>query len=312
MSEKSPQIAVVGSLNMDLIIESPRLPRPGETVIASDSQQSPGGKGGNQSVAAARLGATVSHIGRLGDDSFGDLLADNLKAEKIDIQAVQRTEQTPSGLAVVMVDLQGHNSIMVVPGANSLLTPDDIEKHAEVIRNADLLLVQLEVPIEAVLKAIEIAKEASTRLILDPAPVPAANLLTPELLGVDLACPNATEAEEILGVSINSVQDARQAAWKFTQLGTKNVIITLGEEGAVLSDGKGIDFVAPYAVDVEDTTAAGDAFAAAVAVRWAEGVELAEAARFACAAGALTSTKLGAQEAMPTRQEVESLVESSE
>ncbi len=307
MSGTKPRITIVGSINMDLVVRSRKLPAPGETITASNSVESPGGKGANQSVAAARLGADVIHLGRVGSDSFADRLIDNLNREGVKTDHVLRTPSISSGLAVVMVEDSGENSIVVVPGSNGEVTAVDVEQHADIIRESDVLVVQLEIPLDAVLAAIDIAREAGVKVIVDPAP--AVENLPEELLRVDVICPNQSEAEILLGTPIESVQDARQAAWQLVRRGVKNAIITLGSEGAVLCDGETLEFLAPFAVEAVDTTAAGDAFAGALAVRWMETGDLLQATRFACAAGALAASKPGAQPAMPRRNEIEALLQ---
>ncbi len=300
------RIAVVGSINMDLLVRSDRLPRPGETVLADDVRESPGGKGANQAVAAARLGAAVAMIGRVGSDAFADRLLGNLGAEGVNTRWVQRTAECASGLAIVAVDRTGENSITVVPGANRQVSPEDILAAADVIREADVALMQLEIPIDTVLAAIQVARDAGTQVILDPAPAP--STLHGGLLDVDVICPNASEAAALLGRDIASVDDAMDASLSLTKLGVAQAIVTLGRDGAVVCDTEGRrEHIVSPRVDAVDTTAAGDAFAAALGVRLAERTPLAEAVRFACRAGALAASRPGAQPAMPTREEVTEL-----
>lgn len=304
----SPRITVLGSINMDLVVRCQHLPRPGETIIAEDFREIPGGKGANQAVAAARLGASVSMIGRVGDDAFAGRLLETLRNEQIDTEAVLQTSDSASGVAIVAVEDSGENAILVVSGANARVSAADVAQHAERIRNSDVLLLQLEIPVETVLAAIRVARDAGVRVILDPAPVPGS---FPEpLLHVDALTPNRSEAAAILGRGVDSADDARAAAHELVQRGARQAVITLGAEGAVLSDGHSEQWVPPFPVKTVDTTAAGDAFAAALAVRWAETHSLTDAVRFASAAGALAASRAGAQPGMPRRPDVDDLVDS--
>jgi ribokinase len=304
---RRPRIVVVGSINMDLVVRSARLPRRGETVIGRESLELPGGKGANQAVAAARLDADVWMIGRVGDDGFGERLRTGLKQDGIDITHVVVTPNCASGLAVVAVEDSGENSITVIPGANGRLTPDDVMAASDLIRQADVLLLQLEVPLEAVLLAIELAVEFDTQVILDPAPAPTS--FPAKLLGVDVACPNETEAAAITGIRIASPDDAKNAALRLHAMGSRHAVITLGKQGAVVCGPDGwLEHVPSFAVEAVDTTAAGDAFAAGLGVGLAQGKPVSAAVRYACAAGALATTRHGAQPAMPTAADVRRFV----
>jgi ribokinase len=310
-----PRVCVVGSINADLVVRCSRLPRPGETISARDVSEVPGGKGANQAVAAARLGAEVSMIGRVGDDAFGQRLIKGLQQNGVDVELVQATPDCASGLAVVAVEDSGENSIMVVPGANGRLTPADVRAAGEVIRRADVVLLQLEVPLETTIAAIKLAREYGTPVILDPAPAPALgderSAMLSELLQVEVACPNEAEALALTNVRIETVADAEQAACCLRSLGPKYGIVTLGARGAVLCEpDTRPSLIRAFNINAVDTTAAGDAFAAALAVRLAQGVAISEAVRFACAAGALAASQRGAQCAMPTEQAVAALMAS--
>lgn len=300
------RIAVVGSINMDLVVRCAHLPTPGETIIAASSCEIPGGKGANQAVAAARAGGQVTMIGRVGNDAFASRLVENLRREGVDTESVRSTAGSASGIAVVAVDASGENSIMVVPGANGCVSCEDVEAAAERICGADVLLLQLEIPLDAVISAAAIAAGAGVPVILDPAPMPAS--LPAGLLGVDVICPNQSEAAAIVGSPIENIDDARNAIGRLHEQGARQVIITLGSQGALLSDGTTVTLVDPFPITPRDTTAAGDAFAGALAVRLAAGESLDQAARFAAAAGAIAATNLGAQTGMPTRHEIEQLV----
>lgn len=306
MSSSKPKIAVVGSINMDLVVRCDHLPAKGETVIAHSSVELPGGKGANQAVAASRFGGDVSMIGRVGNDSFANRLLDKLSQENVSVHHVQKSEECASGLAVVMVEDSGENLIVVSPGSNGLVDNTDLESAKATISNCDSLLLQLEVPVETIVVAIELAKESGVRIILDPAPAP--KIFPSEFFTVDLLCPNQSEAESILGYPIHSIEDAKEGAKDITNRGCKNAIITMGSEGAVVSDGNSVEHIESFPITAVDTTAAGDAFAGAVAVRWSEQDSLTEAVKFACAAGALAASKQGAQSSMPTREEIEQLL----
>jgi len=308
MVNVAPKVAVLGSINMDLLIRCAHLPTPGETIIANSASEVCGGKGANQAVAAARLGADVTMIGSVGDDGFARELLENLKREDINVSLVSRQSNCSSGLAVVSVDQSGENSITVVPGANGMLSVQDTLAAADVIRRSHTLLLQLEVPIETVIAAINIARDSNTRVILDPAPVPSD--FPPELLKADLVCPNQSEAAALLGSAVDSVEAARNGAIELTRRGARNAVVTLGRKGAMVSQGGSADWIEPFRIETVDTTAAGDAFTAALAVRWAEGSSLLEAARFASAAGAIVATRSGAQSVMPTRKEVERIIQN--
>jgi ribokinase len=303
-----PRIVVVGSLNMDLVVRVPQLPRPGETVAGRDFVQVPGGKGANQAVAAAKLGAEVTMIGRVGDDVFGQQLMESLASHGVDTRLVEATPGATSGLALICVEDSGQNAITVVGGANAQLTPADVGRHEAAIAAANALLVQLEVPLDVVLAAVAIARRQGVLTTLDPAPAPTMPLPA-ELFAVDVLSPNQSEAEALTGIAVNSPSDAVRAAGVLHQRGASRVVIKLGEQGALASDGNGIvAHVSAPSVAAIDTTAAGDAFTAALAVALIEGRTLAETTRFACAAGSLATTRRGAQDAMPTRDEVNRLL----
>lgn len=301
MTNQVPRIAVVGSINMDLVIRCQRLPVPGETVMADSSREICGGKGANQAVAAARAGGEVSMIGRVGNDAFAERLVDNLKAEQIQCNGI-RWSDCESGVAIVPVEESGQNSIMVVPGANGAVCPEDVAASEPIISGADVLLLQLEVPVETVAAAIELAKKRGVRVVLDPAP---AQQLPDALFDVDLLCPNQSEASVLTGIEVESEKQVAAAAESLHQRGAKNVAITLGERGTWLFDGQHGELIPTIEVTAKDTTAAGDAFAGALAVRWSETGDLVEAVRFANVAGALSASKDGAQPSMATRKEID-------
>jgi ribokinase len=305
---RAPHVVVVGSVNIDLVFRVPRLPRPGETLAGDGMATVPGGKGANQAVAAARLGARVSLVGRVGDDAFGPRLRAGLDAEGVAVDHVRTAPDCPSGVALIGVEPSGENAIVIVAGANGRLTPEDVRDADEVIRSADVLLLQLEVPLETVVAAVAAARRHGVRIILDPAPAPTGPL--PEALrAVDVLSPNQTEAEALTRIVVPDPEAARRAAEALRRDGAASVVIKLGAAGALVSEGSGPPEWVPTArVEAVDTTAAGDAFTAALAVELAGGVPLREAARLGCAAGTLAVTRHGAQPAMPTRGEVEAFL----
>lgn len=297
-----PRIVVLGSINLDLVIRSQRLPAAGETVIARSSTEVCGGKGANQAVAAARMGGQVAMIGAVGNDAYGRRMRENLERSSIQTAAVA-TADSASGLAVVAVDDQGQNQILVSPGANFTVTADQVDQQAALLADCDTLLCQLELPIATVLHAVRLANQLGKRVILDPAPVPTD--FPPSLFAVGLLCPNQTEAEQLLGHPIGSTDQALQAVQQLVRRGCGGAIITLGGDGAVICDGQRSEWLPPHDVPAVDSTAAGDAFAGALAAAWHADRSLAEAARLAMAAAALSVTRPGAQPSLPTEGEVQ-------
>jgi len=306
-------IVVVGSLNLDLVAYISRMPAEGETLTGNDFATFPGGKGANQAVAAARLGANVSMVGRLGDDGFGEQLRQALKKDNVDATAVLSVDK-PTGTAVILVTDKGGNSIVVIPGANHALTPAELDKHASVLQSASVVLAQLEIPMETVVRLGEIAAEHDIPFILDPAP---AQELPAELLkNVTWITPNETETQLLLGYlgqpmgnEIADEASASIAADRLLATGVRNVILKLGSRGVYL---KGADVdgvrVQPFQVQAVDTTAAGDAFNGGFAYALTQGETPAKAARFACAVAAVSVTRAGAQPSMPTLEDVTKLL----
>ncbi|HSR52632.1 MAG TPA: ribokinase [Acidobacteriota bacterium] len=299
---KQPRIVVVGSSNTDLIVQTERIPAPGETVLGSDLTMAAGGKGANQAVAAARLGAQVTFVARLGVDDFGKQALKKLEAEDIDCSHLQLDPGLPSGAALIMVQHGGQNAIAVAPGANSGLSPSDVDRAYEKLRQSQALLLQLEVPVETVRHAADLARRQGLIVVLNPAP---AQRLEAELLRqVSVLTPNESEAEILTGVKVEDESSARQAARKMGELGASSVVITLGEKGAYLLTKDEAALIPAPKVDAVDATAAGDAFNGALACALAAGFSIAEAVAQANVAGALSVTRLGAQPSLPTRQEV--------
>jgi ribokinase len=307
LSEK-PKVSVVGSFNMDLVFSAPRLPEPGETLSGTEFGQFIGGKGSNQAVAAARAGAQVEMVGRLGKDTFGDHIATILQEEGIRLRHVVRDAEEGTGVAGIVVQPGGTNSIVVIPRANGRLSARDVQKGRSAIAGADVLLLQLEVPVEASLAAAKIAKASGATVVLNPAP---AQDLPDELLRlVDILVPNVTEAAQLSGIHVSGPDDPEKAARALLSRGSGTVVLTLGERGALIvgSASEAAVEVPPFKVEVIDTTAAGDAFCGALAVALAEGKPLREAAQFASAAGALACTSMGAGPSLPARHEIERLL----
>jgi len=293
-----PDILVVGSLNADLVVRAPRFPQPGETISGEDLQVIAGGKGANQAVAAARLGSSVSMLGRVGKDSFGDLLVDNLKSNHVDAQLVQRDDAS-TGTAIIIVDSNGQNSIILSAGANGKVSAEDLASFPD----HKLLLLQLEIPLETVLSAAKRAHENGLRVILNPAP---AQVIPTELVALaDFIIPNETELSLLTGMDVKDVSSTEQAAHVLLQRGAKSVIVTLGSKGALIVSNTQVTHVDTYKVNVVDTTAAGDAFIGGFATALLKNKSLEEAVRYGCACGALATTKFGAQPSLPTKEEVD-------
>jgi len=300
------RVTVAGSLNMDLVVRTPHIPEPGETIIGGEFRTVPGGKGANQAVAAARLGAQVAMVGRVGGDAFGGLLLDNLAAAGVDPAFVTRDPQAATGVALIEVDDAGQNSIVVVSGANSRLSPADVEAAAAAIGAADVLLLQLESPLETVTRAAQVARAQGVTLILNPAP---ARPVPAGLLGlVDVLIPNESETALLTGLPAGDQEEAQAAAAALRRMGVATVILTLGGRGALLAYEGGTELFPAFDVTPVDTTAAGDAFVGGLGVALAEGRPLREAVRWGNAAGALATTRLGAQPSLPTRQALDDML----
>jgi len=296
-------ILVVGSSNTDMIIKVPRIPRPGETVLGGDFSMAPGGKGANQAVAAARAGGRVTFIARVGDDVFGQQALGNFGSDGIDLRFVRRDGRAPSGVALINVGRDGENSISVASGANALLSPDDVRGAGEAFDGADVLLLQLETPIETVQAAAGMASARGIPVILNPAP---ARPLEADLLAMaGVLTPNGTEAEILTGVRIEGREDVKKAASVLRARGPRLVVVTLGDQGCYAAGEEFEGFVPAFKVRPVDTTAAGDVFNGALAVALAEKRPLGDALRFASAAAALSVTRPGAQPSAPARAEIE-------
>jgi len=299
-------VVVVGSANTDFLIRGPKLPTPGETAEGEDYHEGAGGKGANQAVAAARLGARTAFVARLGRDRRGEELEDRLKAEGVDVRNVAHDANTPTGAAVIMVDRNGEKAIMVAPGANGRMSAADVDAAAGMIQSARVVLCQLEIPLETVLTACRLARAAGARVVLDPAP---ARPLPDELLRLlDVIRPNAGEAETLTGVKVRDRKSAGKAAKNLLGRGVGAVAVQAGDEGNLLVWADGECWMPKLPVHSIDATGAGDAFAAGLAVMLAEGRPLNEAGPFANAAAALATTVVGAQAGLPRREDVNRLL----
>jgi ribokinase len=299
-----PDILVVGSLNADLVVQVPRFPQPGETISGSDLQIIPGGKGANQAVAAAKQGTSVSMLGRVGNDSFGPELIHNLKQNNVETSHVQLDSGSATGTAIIAVDSNGQNNIILSPGGNGQVRQTDVANVS--FSDYKLLLLQLEIPIEAVTSAAQRAKESGLRVLLNPAP---ARSLPEELISLsDFILPNETELSLLTDQSVHDISSAEKAARTLLQGGAQNVIVTLGANGALIVNKEITKHVPTFEVQVVDTTAAGDAFIGGFASALLSNKSLEEAVRYGCACGALATTKFGAQPSLPAREEVERFI----
>ena len=299
-----PDILVVGSLNADLVVQVPRFPQPGETISGSDLQIIPGGKGANQAVAAARQGSSVSMLGRVGNDSFGPELIHNLKQNNVETSRVQIDPGSATGTAIIAVDATGQNNIVLSPGGNGQVRPTDVVNVS--FSNYKLLLLQLEIPIEAVTSAAQRARESGLRVLLNPAP---ARSLPEELISLsDFILPNESELSLLTNQPVHDISSAEKAAKALLAGGAQNVIVTLGANGALIINKNITKHIPSFDVLVVDTTAAGDAFIGGFASALLRNKSLEEAVRYGCACGALATTKFGAQPSLPMKEDVERFI----
>jgi ribokinase len=308
VGQQAGRVTVVGSLNMDLVIRAPRLPKQGETLAGRSFVNVPGGKGGNQAVAAARLGAQVAMIGRVGNDDNGRQLVAGLRRDGVDCDGVATDPTLPTGVAMIVVDDAGQNAIVIVAGSNGALTPPALVRYEPAIEQADVLVCQLEVPGETVLAAMNTARRHGRIVVLNPAPV-TAPLERAWLESADFLIPNELEASALSGIEVDSPDSARQAAKVLQRSGARNVIITLGKRGVVVltegdrAPGGGKHYL-PAEVEAIDTTAAGDTFVGGFCAALAAKRSLDEAVRFGQAAAALSVTRAGAQTSIPYLHEI--------
>jgi len=300
------RLVVLGSVNADHVLRVPHFPRPGETLTGHSYQVVPGGKGANQAVAAARLGAPVSFIARIGDDAIGQQMRQGFEQDGIDVSAVELDETLPTGIAIIYVSDEGENSIGISAEANGALSPAMVKRHEAMIADAYTLLLQLEVPLESVFEAAKLARSHGTRVVLNPAP---ARPLPADLLAlVDLITPNQTEAELLTGVKVSDEASAALAADRFHQMGISDVMITLGSQGVYCSNARQQQLIPGFRVEAVDTTAAGDTFNGALLAAELAGADFNAAVRFAHGAAALSVTKFCAQSSIPSKVEVDAFL----
>ena len=297
------KVVVIGSLNMDLVTRAPRLPRGGETLIGQSFTTVSGGKGANQAVAAARLGAQVSMVGCVGNDAYGEALLGALLAEQIDCQAVSTVEDS-SGVALIVVDDNSQNAIVIVAGANGALTPEVIDRFDAVLQAADVIICQLEVPDATVGHALKRGRELGKTVILNPAPA-SRPLPADWYAAIDYLIPNESEASALSGLPVDSLSTAETAATRLIAMGAGKVIITLGSQGSLFADGQRFEHFPAAKVKAVDTTAAGDTFVGGFAAALAAGKSEADAIRFGQVAAALSVTRAGAQPSIPTLSDVQ-------
>ncbi|KKI90167.1 ribokinase [Bacillus sp. SA1-12] len=297
---------------MDFVIHTPRAPKNGETIIGSSFSRFPGGKGANQAVAAARLGGYVTMIGKLGLDQFGEEFIDTLKKEKINTQFILQDEQYATGVGFVTLEKNGDNRIVVVPGANMNYKIDDLNNIENLIKEAKILLVQLEMDLDMIQKAVSYAAENQVPVILNPAPAPIQRLDSNLLKHVTYLTPNETELEILTGIKVISNEDAEAGARLLIGKGVKNVVVTLADKGSLLVNQSGTKYIPGFPVNPVDSVAAGDAFNGALAVGSMNGKSLIEVIQFANAVGALTVTKKGAIPSLPSIKEVENFIKDFE
>jgi len=299
------KIVVLGSSNTDMVIKSERLPVPGETILGGTFLMNAGGKGANQAIAASRLGGDVTFICKTGNDLFGNKSVELYKKENINTEFIFTDAELPSGVALITVDDNGENCIVVASGANFSLNKSDVDQAKDAIVNAGLLLMQLETPIDTVLYAAKIAKKHGVKVFLNPAP---AQPIPSELISqLYMITPNKTEAESLSGIKVADWKSAKRAADKICELGVSVVVITLGSMGTLVKDGdQYYEIPVPVKVDAVDTTAAGDTFCGALCVGISEGLDIPDAVRFANNAAGISVTRMGAQSSIPYRKELDS------
>ena len=302
------RILIIGSLNMDMVIEMKRMPLKGETVLGNTLAYIPGGKGANQAFAAGMLGGNAVMLGCVGKDSLGDRLRENMKKSGTDTAGIAQTENASTGMAVIYVDDGGDNSIVVLSGANGACDVQYLKNNDELIRESSYIVFQMEIPAEAVYYGIRRAKELGKTVILNPAPAP--DYLPDDILSkIDYLTPNETELLKLTGKAEFSEENIREGAQELLQKGVQNVLVTLGDKGVMLVNRAGINLYPTRKVNAVDTTAAGDCFNGAFVVGLAEGMSQKEAIRFANTASSIAVTRKGAQSSIPDRREVELVME---
>jgi len=297
-------VLVVGSANMDLVASIKTFPKPGETIFGQDFAMHPGGKGANQAVCCAKLGGRIEFVGKMGKDVYRDKLVESMSSAGVGLEHLMTDPNTSTGIALILVDEGGENEIVVISGSNMKLIPSDIENKKDVFKTVSLVLLQLEIPLETVHRAVEIGREAGIVTVLNPAP--ARELPGTLLRQLDFLTPNETEAEILTGIPVTDTSSAEKAAAALLKRGVKNVIITLGERGCLWMQANGSRVFPVKKVDAVDSTAAGDAFNGALAFSLASGHDVERAIEFANRVAAFSVTKAGAQSSMPTMQDIES------
>jgi ribokinase len=299
------RVVVLGSLNMDLVVNVPSLPAAGATVIGDRLRTFPGGKGGNQATAAACLGADVTMIGRVGADGFADRLVSELQKAGVNVDGVSRDAELPTGSALIVIDSRGRKQIAVAPGANYAIGNEELERMAHLLSSDAVLVLQLEIPVAVVRKAIMLARQAGAKVILNAAP--ATNATQAMVKGLDVLVVNAQEASQLLDTNVVSMSGARRAAMRAGSLGVISALVTLGAEGCALFNRGSVDEIPPRLVDAVDATGAGDAFVGALAAGLARDLPIQDVAAIAAAAGAVATTKVGAQSALATAADLKAL-----
>jgi ribokinase len=303
------EVSVVGSFAVGLTLRSDRLPVAGETVLARDFDQGPGGKGSNQAVQVARMGGAVQFVGVIGDDGFGAMALELFAAEGVGTDFLRRTAELNTGLGFILIDAAGDNRILLDPGANARFTPDDVDAAKEALAHSDVVIAQLEIPVRTAAEAMQVGRAAGARTVLNPAPV---RPLPPDVLAnVDVLTPNQTEARILLGLAPDDAKPDMDICRGLLGLGVVTVVLTRGREGAVIVTREGSITVPAHEVDVVDSTGAGDAFSGTLAASLAEGLSLEAAVRRGAAAGALACTRLGVIPSLPRAHEVDALLAES-
>ncbi|MBR1539911.1 MAG: ribokinase [Clostridia bacterium] len=297
------KILVIGSLNMDFVINTDKMPAPGETVLGNNFMMSPGGKGANQAYAIGKIGGDVSMIGAVGNDESGEILKNNLKSVNVNTNPIETIDNESTGCAFVTVDKSGENNIVVIQGTNKLVTIEMIDKNIELLRECDIVLMQLEIPVDTVKYVIKRAKEFGKTVILDPAPAQS-EVLEEVFDKIDFAKPNETELSILTGMPTSTTEEIVLAARKLNQKGLKNVIVTLGKKGALLINEKECELFEVPDVKIVDTTAAGDSFLATFSISLAEGMSVHDSIRKANKVANFVCTRKGAQSSIPTREEI--------
>ncbi len=300
------KILVIGSLNMDMVIKMEKMPLSGETILCDNINHMPGGKGANQAYAIGKLGGDVSMLGCVGNDQLGTKLLENLSLAGIDISRISRIEKMSTGMAVIYVDAEGNNSIVVVPGTNSKCDIDYLKENDDLIKESDYIVFQMEIPHDAIFYAIARAKELGKTVILNPAPAP--EYIPDQILAqIDYITPNEIEAVKMAGIEGSSMDDIKKAAECLLKKGVKNILVTIGSRGTMLVNGEQCKIFPARKVEAVDTTAAGDCFNGAFVTGLAEKMSLEEAITFGNLSSSIAVTRKGAQSSIPERCEVEAL-----